>query len=881
MMKKKNVNINNGINLTEKLIEFSKKGIDELFEIFNTNAKGLTEQEVKERIRIYGENQVSEEKAVPWYRQLIKSFMNPFILVLVGLDVISYITDVVIVPKEDRRFEAVIVITIMVLISGIMRFVQEYKSSKAAEELKSLVKTTAAVARRETGVNEINMEEIVPGDIIHLAAGDMIPADVRIIECKDLFISQSALTGESEPVEKYSYVKGKINKNINASDLENVCLLGTDVISGSARAVTIATGDNTYFGSLATSLIGKRAKTGFEKGVDSVSLLLIKFMLVMVPIVFLINGIKKGDWMQALLFATSIAVGLTPEMLPMIVTTNLAKGAVAMSKRKTVVKRLDAIQNFGAMDILCTDKTGTLTLDKIVVEKHLDVNGNEDDRVLRQGYLNSFYQTGLRNLMDIAILEFGDEKNFSSLKSSYTKVDEIPFDFTRRRMSVVLQNNDGKRQLITKGAVEEMISICSFVEYDGQVVELTEDIKTKVKEMVEKLNKDGMRVIAISQKNNIPDENSFSIKDESDMTLIGYIGFLDPPKKSAAKAIEALQNNGVKVKVLTGDNDVVTEKICKEVGIEIENMLLGTDIEIMSDEKLALVSENTTVFAKLSPTQKSRVVKALQNNGHTIGYLGDGVNDAPALRAADVGISVDTAVDIAKEAADVILLEKDLMVLEEGVIEGRNIFGNIIKYIKMTASSNFGNVFSVLIASAFLPFLPMLPVHLLIQNLFYDISQIAIPWDTMDEDYLRKPRKWDASDIGRFMIFVGPISSIFDIITYVVMWNVFKANTPAAAALFHSGWFVEGLLSQTLVVHMIRTKKVPFIQSRATTPVIVLTGIIMAMGIAIPFTSFGASVGFVPLPLSYFPWLIGILLGYCLMIQIVKNIYIKKFKKWL
>ncbi|ACA56178.1 magnesium-translocating P-type ATPase [Clostridium botulinum] len=865
---------------TKKLFNFSKMDLQEVYKELNTDIKGLTINEVENRIEQYGLNQVEHEKPIPWYVQLFKAFINPFILVLLVLAGVSLITDVILVAPEDRSFTTVIVVGVMVTISGLLKFSEELKSNKAAEKLKQLVRTTAAVYRKESDIKEIDMSGIVPGDIVYLAAGDMIPADVRIITSKDLFVSQSSLTGESEPVEKYSVLKNE-NEDLSVSELDNICLLGTNIISGSATAVVISTGNDTYFGTMASTLTETKNLTSFEKGINSVSMLLIKFMFVMVPIVFFINGITKGDWLEALLFAISIAVGLTPEMLPMIVTTNLAKGAVVMAKRKTVVKKLDAIQNFGAMDVLCTDKTGTLTLDKIVVERYLNIHGEQDPRVLRHAYLNSFYQTGLRNLMDIAILEHGNEKGFKELEKNYLKVDEIPFDFVRRRMSVVLKNNEGKRQLITKGAVEEMLSICTLAEYKGEVVELTEDVKRKVLRMVTRLNNEGMRVIAIAQKNNIADENNFTVKDESNMVLMGYVGFLDPPKDSAKDAIKALNENGVAVKILTGDNDAVTLKICKEVGLKITNVLLGNEVEKMGDDKLAEIVENTNVFAKLSPLQKSRIIKILQNKGHTVGFMGDGINDAAALRQADVGISVDTAVDIAKESADIILLEKNLMVLEEGVIEGRKVFGNIIKYIKMTASSNFGNVFSVLVASMFLPFLPMLPIHLLIQNLFYDISQISIPWDTMDKEYLRKPRKWNASDIGRFMIFIGPVSSIFDIITYLVMWFVFKANTPAMQSLFQSGWFIEGLLSQTLIVHMIRTKKIPFIQSRATAPVLLLTGIIMAAGIFIPFTSFGASVGLQPLPFLYFPWLIGILLAYCVLTQFIKRLYIKKFNSWL
>lgn len=877
---KKNVMVNTIMN---RFTDFSMQDIKEVLAALNTTQEGLNSVEAELRLEMHGTNQIAHEKAAPWLVQLLRAFFNPFIGVLIFLAGISLVMDVLLAAPEDRSWKTVIVITIMVTISGLLRFIQEYRSNREAEKLEALVHTTASVLRSDTGKHEIQMAAIVPGDIIHLAAGDMIPADVRIISSKDLFVSQSSLTGEAEPVEKYDTLRCDVNKqkSISLSALDNICFMGTNIVSGSAVAVVLFTGNNTYFGSMAKSLVGQRALTNFDKGVNSISWLLIRFMFVMVPIVFLVNGFTKGDWLEALLFAISIAVGLTPEMLPMIVTTNLAKGAVAMAKRKTVVKRLNAIQNFGAMDILCTDKTGTLTLDKIVLERHLDIHGNEDDRVLRHAYLNSYYQTGLKNLMDVAILEFGAKKEFENPEKTYRKVDEIPFDFTRRRMSVVLQDGSDKRQLVTKGAVEEMLSICTYAEYRGEVVPLTEEIREEVKEMVKQLNKEGMRVLAIAQKNNVPHEGVFSVKDESEMVLMGYIGFLDPPKETAAAAIKALNEYGVKVKILTGDNGIVTKKICKEVGLPVDNILLGSQIDGMEDEALAAAAENTTIFAKLSPLQKSRIITMLQSKGHTVGYMGDGINDAAALREADVGISVDTAVDIAKESADVILLEKSLMVLEEGVIEGRKIFGNIIKYIKMTASSNFGNMFSVLAASAFLPFLPMLPIHLLVQSLFYDISQISIPWDHMDEEYLKVPRKWDASDVSKFMIFIGPISSIFDITTYLVMWFVFKANTPAVQSLFQSGWFIEGLLSQTLIVHMIRTQKVPFIQSRAAKPVLLLTGTIMAMGIAIPFTPFGASIGLQPLPLTYFPWLIGILLAYCLLTQTIKTWYIKKFKGWL
>ena len=879
-MKMRKVNGIDEKRIVNSLNNISRKSINEVYTILNTGDYGLDTREAERRIKEYGLNQVESEKKDPVIIQFIKTFINPFSLILLALVLVSLFTDVILPPRGERSYETIIIILTIVILSSVINFVQEYKASKAAEGLKALIKTSAAVIRDRNQPEEIDMKNIVKGDIIHLAAGDMVPADVRIITSKDLFVSQSSLTGESEPIEKFSKINNS-KDNSSIGELNNICLLGTNVVSGTAKAVVISTGNETYFGAMAESLIGNRAESSFEKGINSVSFLLIKFMVIMVPIVFLINAVTKGDYLQALLFAISVAVGLTPEMLPMIVTTNLAKGAIALSKKKTVVKNLSSIQNFGAMDILCTDKTGTLTEDKIVVERHLDIHGNEDCRILRHAYLNSFYQTGLRNLMDIAILEFGAKKGFNELEDKYKKVDEIPFDFTRRRMSVVLEDKEGKRQLITKGAVEEMLGSCSFAEYRGKIVELTEEIKEEVIAMVYSLNEEGMRVIAVAQKNDIPDENKFSIEDESDMVLMGYIGFLDPPKASAKAAIKALRTHGVDVKILTGDNDIVTKKICTEVGLHIDKILLGSDIENLSDENLKIEAEDTTVFAKLSPMQKSRIIRVLQEEGHTVGYMGDGINDAPALKESDVGISVDTAVDIAKESADIILLEKDLMVLEKGVLEGRNIFGNIVKYIKMTASSNFGNVFSVLVASIFLPFLPMLPIHLLTQNLLYNISQIAIPWDTMDKDYLEKPQKWNAKDIGRFMVYVGPISSIFDIATYLLMFYIFKANSMDMQSLFQSGWFIEGLLSQTLIVHMIRTKKIPFIQSRATKPVLILTSIIMIIGISIPFTSFGEYIGLVPLPLSYFPYLILILLGYCVLTQLVKRFYIRKFNSWI
>ncbi|OPF50686.1 magnesium-translocating P-type ATPase [Clostridium baratii] len=867
----------------ERLMDASRTNIEQLYLKMDTSEKGLDESKVEILRDQFGLNEISHEKKDSVGKKLFEAFINPFTIVLFVLGIISLFTDVILVPKDQRDYSSVVIICIMVTISGVLRFVQELRSSKAAEELKAMVHTTVDVER--DGRKEISLQELVPGDIIYLAAGDMIPADVRIIRVKDLFVGQSALTGESEPVEKFggelSYEEAKDN---NPLELNNLAFMGTNVISGSALALVITTGDGTYFGEIGKSLTGKKVKTNFDIGVNKVSFLLIKFMAIMVPIVFFLNGFTKGSWLQAFLFALSVAVGITPEMLPMIVTTNLAKGAYAMAKRKTVVKKLDSIQNFGSMDILCTDKTGTLTQDKIILERHLDINGKTDDRVLRHGFLNSYYQTGLKNLMDLAIIDHAIKYGMRELESKYVKVDEIPFDFSRKRMSVVLKDKNSKIQLITKGAIEEMLDISSYVEDDGKVLPLTKEIREKIIKTVNKLNSEGMRVIGIAQKTEENGREEFSVNDENDMVLMGYMGFLDPPKETTTKAIKALKDYGVGVKVLTGDNEAVTACVCSQVGIKNKKILLGSEIENMDDSELQKKVEETDIFAKLSPNQKTRIVTSLRENGHTVGFLGDGINDAGAMRAADVGISVDTAVDIAKECADIILLEKDLMVLEGGVLEGRKTFGNIIKYIKMTTSSNFGNMLSVLVASAFLPFLPMLPIQILVLNLIYDISQIVIPWDNMDEDYLKVPRKWDASSIARFMVIFGPTSSIFDITTFLVMWFVYGCNSasnPHLVSLFNTGWFVESLWTQTLIIHMIRTKKIPFIQSRASSPVIAMTVIALIVGTIIPFIALGGALQMTELSTSYFGILIITVIAYMLLCQLVKKIYIGKYKELL
>ncbi len=876
----------------------AKNSLEQTLFKLNTHLNGLTEEDARERLELYGVNQVAHEKAPPAFLQLLAAFNNPFIFVLIILASISFFTDYWLPLQEGGETDliGVSIIVTMVLISGLLRFWQEYRTNKAAEALKSMVRTTATVLRRghygaKPTQQEIPINQLVPGDIILLSAGDMIPADLRLINSRDLFVSQAILTGEAIPVEKYDAMGCVSSKSVDAGagsegellELSNICLMGTNVASGTAMGVVVATGGHTYFGSLAKSIVGTRAQTAFDRGVNSVSWLLIRFMLVMVPIVLLINGFTKGDWTEAALFALAVAVGLTPEMLPMIVSSNLAKGAIAMARRKVVVKRLNAIQNFGAMDVLCTDKTGTLTQDRIILEHHLDVSGCNDNKVLQLAWLNSFHQSGMRNLMDQAVIKFSRGKPEIEALRNFNKVDELPFDFIRRRLSIVVKDAQQQQHLICKGAVEEMLSICTHVREGDDIFPLDAARRATLQALATQYNEDGFRVLLLAtrelgaQVSPVP----LNIDDERDLVVQGLLTFLDPPKESAAAAIAALRENGVAVKVLTGDNPIITAKICRDVGLEPGEPLNGRDIEAMDEATLAREVELRTVFTKLTPLQKSRVLKMLQSNGHTVGFLGDGINDAPALRDADVGISVDTGTDIAKESADIILLEKDLMVLEAGVIKGRETLGNIIKYLNMTASSNFGNVFSVLVASAFIPFLPMLAIHLLLQNLMYDISQLSLPWDKMDKEFLRKPRKWDAKNIGRFMLWVGPTSSIFDITTYALMWFVFAANSVEHQALFQSGWFIEGLLSQTLVVHMLRTQKIPFIQSTAALPVLLTTGLIMAIGIYIPFSPLGTLVGLEPLPWQYFPWLAGTLICYCVVAQLMKRFYIRRFGEWL
>ena len=894
-LRKKFTKSPNNIEMNEaaikKLRDVSNKDVESVYAFMESSEEGITQAIADERILKFGLNQVQYDRAPNWFKQLIKSFVNPFIFILLAIVVISFVIDVWMAAPGAKDYKTVLVVSLMVIISTLLSFFQEYRSNRAAEKLKDMVKTTATVLRKDIGKSEILMSELVPGDIVSLSAGDMIPADCRIVHSIDLFIGQSMLTGESVPVEKMSLAISDVGKK-PVIELGNLCFMGTNVVSGAARAVIIATGSNTYFGHIGKSIIGKSPETSFDIGINKVSALLIRFMLVMVPVIFLINGLIKGDWLEALLFSIAVAVGLTPEMLPVIVTANLAKGALSMSKHKVIVKRLNAIQNIGAMDLLCTDKTGTLTIDKIVLEQHLNVFGVEDDEVLKWAYLNSYHQTGLMNLMDKAVLEHVELNDYLKVKEYFEKVDEIPFDFQRRRMSIILKQKNGKHLLICKGAVEEMLDLCSHsfdpgedrklhIEQD-EVMVMTEAMRANVLETSTRLNEKGLRVLLLAIREFDGDRPlNYSVTDESNLTFTGFIGFLDPAKPSAKPSIEALRKLNISIKVLTGDNETVTKKICADVGIPIQNVLLGDELELISDEELTARVDDISIFAKLSPLQKVRVVQSLKAKGHTVGFLGDGINDAAALKEADVGVTVDTAVDIAKESSEIILLEKDLMVLRDGVIYGRRTFGNIIKYIKMATSSNFGNVFSIMGASAFLPFLPMLPLQLLFQNLLYDVSQTSIPWDKMDEDFLEAPKKWDPSGIRRFMIHIGPISSIFDYALFAVMFFVFKANSPEHQSLFQTGWFVEGLLSQTLIVHMIRTRKIPFIQSWASAPVVAMTSLVMTIGLIIPFTPIADVLSLQPLPLSYFPWLIGILIGYYFLTQYVKNWYIRKFSEWL
>jgi Mg2+-importing ATPase len=853
------------IQVSPAVVEAAMMTGDDLLLKLQTVPGGLTQVAAEERARTVGPNEVAQEKPQTWPIRLLKIIRNPLVILLTTLSGVSFATG-------DAR--AGTVMAMMVVLSVGLRFLQEARADAAAAKLRAMIHVTATVVR-DGMPKEIPLHDLVPGDIIHLSAGDMIPGDVRLLSSKDLFVSQGSLTGESLPVEKLHDVETKAVTS--ATELKNICFMGTSVQSGTATAVVVTTGVQTYFGSMARSITGERVQTSFDLGLNRFTWLMIRIMAVMVPLVFLINGFTKHDWKGAFFFALAVAVGLTPEMLPMIVSVCLSKGALAMSRRKVIVKRLNSIQNFGAMDVLCTDKTGTLTEDRVVLMRHCDLSGHESEDVLLNGYLISYFQTGLKNLLDRAILESPDFHGMATIEK-YKKLDEIPFDFTRRMMSVLVEDPEGKRVLLTKGAPEEVFHHASYFERDGKLSPMEPSLVIGLKKEYESLSEDGFRVLALATKD-LADKHACAKEDERDLVLRGYVAFLDPPKLSAATALEALRQHGVVVKILTGDNPLISRKVCRDVGLAADPMLLGPDVEALSDEELGKAAEQTTLFARLSPAHKERVIRMLRGRGHVVGFLGDGINDAPALKAADVGISVDTATDIAKESADLILLEKDLTVLEGGVIEGRKVFANILKYIRMGASSNFGNMFSVLGASAFLPFLPMAPIQVLTNNLLYDFSQVPIPNDAVDEEQVARPRPWNIAEIKRFILFIGPISSIFDYTTFFVMLQVFHCWDPARASLFQTGWFVESLMTQTLIIHVIRTNKIPFIQSQASRALTFTTLSIIAFGIWLPYSPLASSLGFTHLPNLYWPILAVTMLAYVALTQGIKVWLLRR--KWI
>jgi Mg2+-importing ATPase len=853
---------NGNIHVSPAVLDAARKDGEELLGDLRTSLDGLTQSEAEKRARSTGPNEIAQERKQGWPIRVLKIIRNPLVILLSTLSAISFLTG-------DARAGSVMVG--MVVLSVGLRFWQEARADSAAEKLKAMIHVTATVVR-DGAAREIPLRDLVPGDIVKLAAGDMIPGDVRLLSSKDVFVSQGSLTGESLPVEKFHDPEAK--EETSPTELKNTCFMGTSVESGTATAVVVTTGVQTYLGSMARSITGERPLTSFDQGLNRFTWLMMRFMAVMVPLVFLINGFTKHDWKGAFFFALAVAVGLTPEMLPMIVSVCLSNGALVMSRKKVIVKRINSIQNFGAMDVLCTDKTGTLTEDRVVLMRHCNVAGRESEDVLLDGYLISHFQTGLKNLLDRAILESADFHGKATVEK-YKKLDELPFDFTRRMMSVLVADPEGRAILFTKGAPEDVFHRCSHFELDGKLSPMEPDLMVGLKQEYDSLSNDGFRVLAVASKD-LGGKQLCAKDDERELTLRGYVAFLDPPKRTAASALAALARNGVAVKILTGDNHLISRKVCKDVGLVPDPMLLGGDVEKMSDAELAEAAEKATLFARLSPADKERVIRLLRGKGHVVGFMGDGINDAPALRAADVSISVDTATDIAKESADLILLEKDLTVLEGGVIEGRKVFANIVKYIRMGASSNFGNMFSVLGASAFLPFLPMAPIQVLTNNLLYDFSQVPIPADAVDEEQVSKPRPWNIGEIKRFILFIGPISSIFDYTTFFVMLWIFNCWDPSRASLFQTGWFVESLMTQTLIIHVIRTNKVPFLQSRASWALTATTLAIMALGAWLPYSPLAPALGFTHLPALYWPILMLTLLSYMGLTQLIKVWLLRK-----
>ena len=881
----------------ERLAATIQTPFKESLAFYHTSLKGLDSEQVEENRDLYGENTITKGQEDSILKKIYESIINPFTIILLVIAFISLVTNVWLAKPGQEDPTTSIIIVVLVLISGGIRFVQELRSDKATTNLSKMIVNTATVIR-DGLEQELPIDELVVGDLVKLSAGDMIPADVILFESRDFFVQQSGLTGESDAVEKLALNKATTQNVESLLEAESLAFMGTNVISGSATAMILAVGDDTMMGAIEQTLNTYDEPTSFEREMNSISWLLIRLMLVMVPIVFFANGLTDGDWLEAGVFALSVGVGLTPEMLPMIITASLAKGSIIMAKEKVVIKKLNAIQDLGAIDILCTDKTGTLTQDEIVLEYPLDIHGDLDMAVLRRAYLNSHFQTGLKNLMDRAIIsrtekEAKEHAILQNLDTSFQKIDELPFDFERRRMSVIVKDDSNVVSMVTKGALEEMLNISTHVEYRGEIIPLTEDIRQEVLAEVAQLNRQGLRVLGVGYKSGLREDYAYTVTDESDMILTGYLAFLDPPKPSAAPAIQALLEHGVRTKILTGDNEKVTQAICEKVGLDVEHILLGADIDQMTDQELADVVEKVTVFAKLSPDQKARIILQLKRNGHGVGYMGDGINDAPSMKVADVGISVDTAVDIAKETADVILLDKDLMVLETGIVEGRKVYANMTKYIKMTVSSNFGNIFSLLVASIFLPFLPMAPVHLIVLNLVYDLSCVALPFDNVDQDFLKQPHTWEAKSITRFMVWMGPISSVFDILTFIFLYFVIvplvtghhyvhgSESALQFIILFQTGWFIESMWSQTMVIHMLRTAKVPFLQSRPAWLVIFTTLIAAFFVTSLPYGPLVNILRLAPLGIPYFLFLVGIIFLYMFSVTVIKKLYIKKYKEWL
>ena len=881
----------------ERLAAAIQTPFTESLAFYHTSLKGLDQEQVEENRALYGENTITKGQEDSIFKKIYESIINPFTIILLVIAFISLVTNVWLAKPGQEDPTTSIIIVVLVLISGGIRFVQELRSDKATTNLSKMIVNTATVIR-DGLEQELPIDELVVGDLVKLSAGDMIPADVILFESRDFFVQQSGLTGESDAVEKLALNKATGQNIDSLLEAESLAFMGTNVISGSATAMVLAVGDDTMMGAIEQTLNTYDEPTSFEREMNSISWLLIRLMLVMVPIVFFANGLTDGDWLEAGVFALSVGVGLTPEMLPMIITASLAKGSIIMAKEKVVIKKLNAIQDLGAIDILCTDKTGTLTQDEIVLEYPLDIHGDLDMAVLRRAYLNSYFQTGLKNLMDRAIIsrtekEAKEHVILQNLDTSFQKIDELPFDFERRRMSVIVKDDSNVVSMVTKGALEEMLTISTHVEYRGEIIPITEGIRQEVLAEVGQLNRQGLRVLGVAYKSGLREDYAYAVTDESDMILTGYLAFLDPPKPSAAPAIQALLEHGVKTKILTGDNEKVTQAICEKVGLDVEHILLGADIDQMTDQELAEVVERVTVFAKLSPDQKARIILQLKRNGHGVGYMGDGINDAPSMKVADVGISVDTAVDIAKETADVILLDKDLMVLETGIVEGRKVYANMTKYIKMTVSSNFGNIFSLLVASIFLPFLPMAPVHLIVLNLVYDLSCVALPFDNVDQDFLKQPHTWEAKSITRFMVWMGPISSVFDILTFIFLYFIIvplvtghhyvhgSESALQFIILFQTGWFIESMWSQTMVIHMLRTAKVPFVQSRPAWLVILTTLVAALFVTSLPYGPLVNILRLAPLGLPYFLFLVGIIFLYMLSVTVIKKLYIKKYKEWL